>query len=191
MLAFLGERLSRRKQVLLACATFFDSEDQWGWERPAYVTAEKFVDGDASRAEINVVWASVRQAHADDRGRVLNLLRLARGKIKSLLEIPRGMLCDRPFSHGGSAREANLVRDVFGNPFRSVSFDPSCLTRNDGRVRKMAQVIYDERRFADLPILADALEEADCTDRAVLDHCRGPGPHIRGCFVIDAILGKT
>jgi hypothetical protein len=61
---------------------------------------------------------------------------------------------------------------------------------NDGAVVKLAESIYTERAFDRLPILADALEDAGCTDAAVLDHCRGPGPHVRGCWVVDLVLGK-
>ena len=61
---------------------------------------------------------------------------------------------------------------------------------NDGTVRKLAQAIYDDRRFADLPILADALEEAGCADAAILAHCRGGGEYVRGCWVVDLLLGK-
>jgi hypothetical protein len=55
----------------------------------------------------------------------------------------------------------------------------------------MAQAIYDERRFDDLPILADALEEAGCDDEDILSHCRGLGPHVRGCWGLDLILAKS
>ena len=55
---------------------------------------------------------------------------------------------------------------------------------------KMARVIYDEKQFEDVPLLADALEEAGCTDDEILSHCHGAGPHVRGCWVVDAILGK-
>jgi hypothetical protein len=55
----------------------------------------------------------------------------------------------------------------------------------------MAKAIYDDRQWSDMPVLADALEDAGCTDQAALDHCRGPGPHTRGCHVVDAILGKS
>jgi hypothetical protein len=54
----------------------------------------------------------------------------------------------------------------------------------------MAQAIYVERLFADLPILADALKDAGCTDAAILALCRGPGEHVRGCWVVDLLLGK-
>jgi hypothetical protein len=54
----------------------------------------------------------------------------------------------------------------------------------------MAQVIYNERLFADMPILADALEDAGCSDAAILAHCRQPGEHVRGCWVVDLLLGK-
>jgi hypothetical protein len=86
--------------------------------------------------------------------------------------------------------QCNILRCIVGNPFHAVTIDQRCLTWNDGAVRKLAQAIYDERRFDDLPVLADALEDAGCDDAAVLGHCRGPGPHVRGCWVVDLILGK-
>ena len=85
---------------------------------------------------------------------------------------------------------ADLLRHVVGNPFRPVALDPSWLAWNDGVVRKMAQVIYDERRFSELPLLADALEDAGCTNLDILSHCRGSGPHVRGCWVVDLLLNK-
>jgi hypothetical protein len=60
-----------------------------------------------------------------------------------------------------------------------------------GALRDLAQAITDERRFDDLPILADALEEAGCDNAALLQHCRWPGEHVRGCWVLDLILCKT
>jgi hypothetical protein len=95
---------------------------------------------------------------------------------------------------GGRAGHAlaccRLVRELFGNPFRPIRLKSSWLAWNDGTVPKLAQAIYDERRFADLPILADALEEAGCTDADILAHCRQPGEHVRGCWVVDLLLGK-
>jgi hypothetical protein len=87
--------------------------------------------------------------------------------------------------------QADLLRDIFGNPFRSrPAINQSWLAWGDGTVPKLARAIYDERRFEELPVLADALEEAGCTDSDILSHCRGPGPHVRGCWVIDLLLGK-
>jgi hypothetical protein len=51
----------------------------------------------------------------------------------------------------------------------------------------MAQAIYDERRFGDLPILADALEDAGCNDARILSHCRDEQEHVRGCWVLDLV----
>jgi hypothetical protein len=87
--------------------------------------------------------------------------------------------------------QAALLRDLFGNPFRPFHVDPACLSWRDGTVLKMAQAIYDDRAFDRLPILADALEEAGCSDPILLAHLRGPGPHVRGCFAVDALLGKS
>ncbi len=84
----------------------------------------------------------------------------------------------------------NLFRDIFGNPLCRVAIDPTWLAWNDGTVIKLAQVIYDERTFQCLPVLADALEEAGCMDADILAHCRQPGKHVRACWVVDLLLGK-
>jgi len=85
------------------------------------------------------------------------------------------------------AAQSQLLRDIFGNPFRPVTVDPEWLTST---VVALARGIYDERAFDRLPILADALQDAGCETADVLDHCRGPGPHARGCWVVDLLLGK-
>jgi hypothetical protein len=87
------------------------------------------------------------------------------------------------------AKQADLMRDIFNNPFRPMALDPALLTWRKGGLKAMAQSIYVGRRFEELPILADALEEAGCSDVAVLDHCRR-GEHARGCWVLDKLLGK-
>jgi hypothetical protein len=91
------------------------------------------------------------------------------------------------------AKEAHcqLLRDIFGNPFRSVAVDPSWRAWDGGTVVKLAQRIYDERAFDRLPVLADALEEAGCSDPYILNHCRQSGEHVRGCWAVDALLGKS
>jgi hypothetical protein len=89
-----------------------------------------------------------------------------------------------------SAAQAVLLREIFGSPFRPVRVDPDWFTWNGGTVAQLAQVIYDERRWADLPVLADALEEAGCTDTGLLEHCRRPGEHVRGCWAVDLCLGQ-
>jgi hypothetical protein len=80
-----------------------------------------------------------------------------------------------------------LLRDIFGNPFRPVRDDPSWLTLT---VRTLAEGIYADRVFDRLPILADALQDAGCENDEILTHCRGDGPHVRGCWVVDLVLGK-
>ena len=84
-----------------------------------------------------------------------------------------------------------LLRDIFGNPFRPASISLSWLAWNDGAIFKMAQAIYDARAFDRLSLLADALEDAGCTDADILSHCRTPGEHVRGCWVVDLLLGKS
>jgi len=81
-----------------------------------------------------------------------------------------------------------LLRDIFGNPFQPVEFDPSWSTE---AVVDLARGMYESRDFGPMPVLADALEDAGCADAEVLGHCRGPGPHVRGCWVVDLVLGKA
>jgi hypothetical protein len=89
------------------------------------------------------------------------------------------------------AAQATLLRCIFGNPFRRApTLDPGWLEWKDGTATHLAHGIYEDRAFDRLPILADALEEACCTDADVLAHCRAPGLHVRGCWVVDLLLGK-
>jgi hypothetical protein len=83
--------------------------------------------------------------------------------------------------------QAALVRDIFGNPFRPVAADPRWLTST---VIDLAQAVYDEKAFDRLPILADALMDAGCDNEEIIAHCRGTGSHVRGCWVVDLLLGK-
>jgi hypothetical protein len=86
--------------------------------------------------------------------------------------------------------QADLMREIVGNPFRPATLAPTLLAWNDGAVPKLARVIYDEKSFEHLPLVADALEEAGCTDAELLAHCRQEGGHIRGCWAVDSLLGK-
>jgi len=84
------------------------------------------------------------------------------------------------------AVQANILRDIAGNPFRPETTDSAWLTPT---VVRLASGIYADLAFDRLPILADALEEAGCDRLDILTHCRGPGPHVRGCWVVDLTLG--
>ena len=106
------------------------------------------------------------------------------------------LICSRACCHYDPSEEklrqttqVHLIRCLFGNPSRQDQVEAEWLRWNDGAVVKLAQSIYDQRAFEDLPILADALEEAGCDNPAFLDHCRGEGPHALGCWVLDLILG--
>jgi len=100
------------------------------------------------------------------------------------------MAAHAAFHHSKKADEIPriaLLQDIF-----SYAFHPTCtadfpLTSN---VVGLAQSIYQERGFDRMPILGDALEDAGCTNQAILGHCRGPGPHVRGCWVVDLLLPK-
>jgi hypothetical protein len=90
--------------------------------------------------------------------------------------------------------QMRLLRDILGNPFRSVVLDPVWQSRT---VVSLAQAAYQDRLLSSghldadrLAVLADALEDAGCAEQAVLDHLRGPGPHVRGCWPVDLVLAR-
>jgi hypothetical protein len=101
-----------------------------------------------------------------------------------------GAIIDNPAifvpTYGAKALAA-LVREIAGNPFHCVRLDPAWRWPE---VLALAHAIYDDRAFDRLPVLADALEEAGCTDPDILEHLRSPGPHVRGCWAVDLILSK-
>ena len=113
----------------------------------------------------------------------------------SLAALGQGWLAEQQ----EEALQCQLLRDVVGSPFRRVTVEPAWRLYNEGAARHLAEWIHEQRDFERLPILGDALEEAGCADEAILDHCRQgwgarPGEqrieHVRGCWVIDLILGR-
>jgi hypothetical protein len=85
------------------------------------------------------------------------------------------------------AAQMAVLRDIFRNPFRTITFAPEW--RSDTAL-SLARQMYESREFSAMPILADALQDAGCDSDDVLNHCRGSGPHVRGCWVVDLVLGK-
>jgi hypothetical protein len=200
----------RRKLRLFACACcramwqFLPEVDQ----RRAVEIAEAYADEQCDLAELaqakdrawhsncNLVRQHIAKGRPRDQERSHVLLaahaagwvahkqaRAAAGKAAGNLQwIKTGQDQSRLICH--------LLRDLFGNPFRPVTVDPAWLRWSDGTVVKIAQGIYEERAFDRMPILADALLDAGCDNEDILSHCRGEGPHVRGCWVIDLILGK-
>jgi hypothetical protein len=90
--------------------------------------------------------------------------------------------------HAEEAIQTHLMRDISGNPFRPVTLLPEWRTST---VVSLAQGIYSDRAFDRMPILADALQDSGCSNEDILTHCRGAGPHTRGCWCLDLVLGKT
>jgi hypothetical protein len=81
-----------------------------------------------------------------------------------------------------------LLRDIFGNPFRRVAFSPSWRTDT---ALTLARQMYESRDFGAMPILADALQDVGCDSEDILSHCRDTSlTHVRGCWVVDLVLGK-
>jgi hypothetical protein len=214
MLEYLRGKVSNRKLRLFAVACCRRVwKVLWTNEQEAVEVAERFVDGLATEAELDnhsrlIPWnygatAAIAvctpdayrgtRACAEDASKVA-----AEEAAKNLSQRGRPKFGRKALQAAARSAEeiewvaqAVLLREIIGNPFRTGTIDPSWLSWNDGTVPKMAQVIYEERRFEDLPVLADALEDAGCTDTAILNHCRAQGEHVRGCWVIDLLLGKS
>ena len=174
--------------------------------------AERFADGLASQMELEVGRAEARAAipsRHPSKGvtvgtkawREAMVARAVTRAVWDTMQIPvyasyaARQTATVAEQHGlawrGENWQSNLLRDLFGNPFSPVTLDIAWLAWKNGTIQKLALTIYDERGFQNLPILADALEEAGCTNADILAHCRQPGEHVRGCWVVDLILGKT
>jgi hypothetical protein len=107
---------------------------------------------------------------------------------ESLCEIFRQIVGMTPDAEDRErAWQCQLLRDIFGNPFRPVAFSP--VWRTDTAVA-LARQIYESREFGAMPILADALQDAGCDNDDILNHCRSNEAHVRGCWVCDLVLAK-
>jgi hypothetical protein len=193
MLEFLQVKASDRKLRLCAiayCRRIWSLLDD-ARSRRAVELAERFADGGATDYE-----RMVAQDHAEKVTKALTGSAANAPRAAAFAALPwadsaaRGVLTMTPPLLGepvSGALRCEFVRDIFGNLFRPVTIDPAWLSAT---VTQLAQAIYQELAFDRLPILADSLEEAGCTEVAILEHLRGPGPHVRGCWVVDLLLGK-
>jgi hypothetical protein len=197
MLAFLGEKVSVRKCWLAACACCRRLPDYLASHagRHCLEVVERFADGGATVEELRA---------ADEDGWDIRWYRNWPGS-----SLHRAIIMHHEVQWGwgvlpasttqeerkeAAARAladvADLLRELFGNPLRAMAIDPAWLAWNGGTARRIAQAIYNERRFEDLPILADALEEAGCTKGDLLGHCRQQGEHFLGCWALDLVLAN-
>jgi hypothetical protein len=195
-------RITNRKRRLFACACCRLLWDQLAdpRNRAAVEVAERFADGRATQEELARAHLEACAVPRPARGDAYRLhLSAANAVLEAADTGPRPRLGSVVLPFGPTRgrrrsaeapRLADLFREVVGNPFRSLNLDPAWLAWDDGCVQKLARRIYDERDFAALPVLADALEEAGGSDAHILRHCRGPGPHVLGCWVVDFLLGK-
>ncbi len=213
--ALKGKRLPRQRRLFaVACCRRWLTEMRDAESRRAVEVAECYADGLAARAELEAAYRGAQEATErflpaclaasdSDAGRLWSVWHLAHAAqltcAPSKMEQAGDELMKRVNSLGDDIEmdreklmQCALICDIFGNPFRpQPAIDSSWLSWNDGVIPKLAQVIYDDRAFDRLPILADALEEAGCTNTDILNHCRQPGEHVRGCWVVDLLLGKS
>jgi hypothetical protein len=209
MLEFLRGKVSDRKLRLLASAFV-----RLKWLLPtdavslrAVEVAERFADGSGTKEEMFAARRSVRDAYVlrrrpenpQERPEAGEAARLYALNAANLVTIPvAAIAATHAIRFDARVGQQTLLRDIFGNPFHpSPPLPPSVLAWNDGTVRRLAQAIYEQRQLpagtldkARLAILADALLDAGCDDEALIQHCRSQGPHVRGCWAVDMILGK-
>jgi hypothetical protein len=194
MLDFFSGKASERKLRLfaVACCRRVWPQLTGPSGREAVERSERFADGQAGPEELAALTTRlVKEGRmpADAAARVAASLEL---DTMAAREVARLASWATPHCARADERlaQCHLAREVFGNPFRLAALDPAWLAWEGGTVVKLAQAVYDDRAFDCLPVLADALEEAGCTNSDILAHLRGPGPHVRGCWVLDLLLGK-
>ena len=200
MLSALENKLSARKLRLFACgcARLVWSLVDPGDVQNAVVVAERFVDGEATQRQLAAAYKKASKIIGRANSVALLTAESASAPFTPYLAI-ESMVCaldsvvlDAPDLDAAftceNARQLQLVRCIFGNPFRPVKCNRKWRTDT---VVALAQGIYDDRAFDRMPILADALQDAGCDSDDILDHCRDTGPHARGCWVVDLVLGKS
>jgi hypothetical protein len=190
MLTFLRDWASDRKMRLFGCACYrslwvrFSSD----WRGTELVdAAEAYADGAIGKQAFKLIRKRV-ETFEGPRVSGVAWEAAARSSQHCLGEIfpppGRPVVRERPEE---LPVHVALLRDIFGNPFRPATLDRAWLTST---VTALASQMYESRDFTAMPILADALQDAGCDSEDVLGHCRGPGPHVRGCWVVDLVLGK-
>jgi hypothetical protein len=219
MLGFLQGRVSERKLRLFACACcrrilHLYPDDRC---RPSLEIIERYADGTASQevlAElVGQVWngylivteacSLVRNATSRcvEKAAHETVLRAAAALATEIAgpcsfatpDLVHHVAWRNAHREGwrSACRElCQLLREVAGNPFRRPRWTAFWLAANDSLVPKLARTMYDEGAFDQVPILGDALEDAGCDDVEILSHCHEPGEHVRGCWVVDQVLGK-
>jgi hypothetical protein len=202
MLEFLQGKVSDRKLRLFACGCCRRVWDLLRDERnrKAVEAVEAFADGCVKRQALESVAAAADRAigpvsldsQAAEYAATASAVAAGLGPVDQVAAAAATAAAVvevnwLPLKWDEEARQADLLRCIAGNPFRPVPVAPAWRTAD---ALRLAQAIYDERAFDRLPILADALEEAGATDAPLLGHLRGPGPHVRGCWAVDLLLGK-
>jgi hypothetical protein len=194
MLEFIKDRTSRRKLQLFAvacCRRVLDRITENAL-RLVVELAERSADGEAAEAELKdaerAAW-TIRNGPADSAAGV-SVLESPFAAAQAAAHYAAWAVPSSPRATE-RAHQAALLRCLIGSHHASVMIDPSWLAWSDGLVVKLAHTIYNKRAFDLLPILADALEDSGCTEEAVLSHCREPGPHARGCHLVDLLLGLS
>jgi len=161
--------------------------------RTAVEAAEKFADGMLSPIEAQAIWTAAVVAAGERAAAEPDAIfdiHMAAAQAISVWEYPYYVAADvlrlmQPLF--GRDDQANLLLCVFGLPHYTSQANPEWLTST---VVALARGVYEDRGFDRLPILADALQDAGCENEDILTHCRGEGPHVRGCWVVDLLLGK-
>ncbi len=198
MLEYLGDKASERKLRLLAVAC---CRRVWGQLtgprfREAVERSERFADGQDEAKELAALAAPLLKSWRMPADRAAGVTASVELNARVAWEATRvaSWAAPRHSRADEQLAQALLVREVFGDPFRPVSLDVLWLTPT---VQGLGRAAYDDRRLpaglldaTRLAVLADALEEAGCTNADLLGHLRGPGAHVCGCWALDLLLGK-
>jgi hypothetical protein len=191
MLEQLRGEATERKLRLFACACCRRTRLHDKRIRDALDVIERCADGQGSMRKVKAAIATVELEELRASGAARAAAR-AVATASATPEHSRSAAAEAsPNPRTERAEQAELLREIFGNPFRPQPIDAAWLGWNGGCVARISRTIYDEKNFEDMPILADALEEGGCTSEAILTHCRRSRGHVRGCWVLDALLGHS
>jgi hypothetical protein len=167
--------------------------------RRAVEVAEAFAEGVATRAQLKAARSAAQAAEKkESEGPVSHIYAKMFACMVTEDSAEEAMsVCDRVAyqrkreeAPDEEAVQAQILRDLCGNPHVTTRLDPAWLRWNDGTVVKLAKKAYEKRDYDLLPMIADALEDAGCNQEYLLHHCRSSEPHVRGCWALDLLLDK-
>jgi hypothetical protein len=202
MICYVKDRISSRKLRLFYCACVRRVSELLVDERSrkALEASERFADGLLDVPQLVSARIAANQANYEICTRLGHDVPIAEAAAAAFIcaNTDLAFAAGVPATIGLALKDmtnehkihASLFRDIVGNPFRPIGHKQLAGGSADHMVLELANDIYDRRDFKLMPSLGTALKDAHCHEEEILSHCRQGDMHVRGCWLLDLVIGK-